>query len=137
MSTSDSAPNPALLALANKLFDLARQGDTTALEPYLRAGAPADLTNDNGDSLIMLASYHGHADTVRSLLRHQADPNRVNDKGQTPLAAAIFKEHDEIIEALLEAGASPLLGKPNALDCARLFGRENWEARLQEQTPRH
>lgn len=131
MSTSDPSSRPALLALANKLFDLARQGDTAALEPYLRAGAPADLTNDNGDSLIMLASYHGHLDTVRALLRHQADPNRVNDKNQTPLAAALFKSYDEIIEALLEAGANPLLGKPNALDCARLFGKDEWVERLQ------
>src|SRR5699024_9900387 len=45
---------------------------------------PQNLTNDSGDTLLMLAAYHGHADTVRALLTRGADPNRLNDRGQSP-----------------------------------------------------
>lgn len=62
------APDPEVVELATKIFDLARQGQTEALVAYVDAGVPANLTNDRGDSLVMLAAYHGHADAVRALL---------------------------------------------------------------------
>lgn len=116
-------PSDAVLALADKLFDLARDGNTETLAAYLAAGAPADLTNHKGDSLIMLAAYHGHADTVRKLLERGADPNRVNDRGQSPLAGAVFKGEEEVVRALLAGGANPDLGTPSARETARMFGR--------------
>lgn len=58
------APDPEVVELATKIFDLARQGQTEALVAYVDAGVPANLTNDRGDSLVMLAAYHGHADAV-------------------------------------------------------------------------
>ncbi|RZS81686.1 ankyrin repeat domain-containing protein [Pigmentiphaga kullae] len=124
MSSSDSyQPNDAVLALASKLFDLAREGETETLAAYLAAGAPADLTNQKGDSLIMLAAYHGHAATVRALLEHGGDPNRVNDRGQSPLAGAVFKGEEEVVRALLDGGANPDLGSPSARETAKMFGR--------------
>ena len=124
MSSKDSyQPNDAVLALASKLFDLAREGETETLAAYLAAGAPADLTNQKGDSLIMLAAYHGHAATVRALLAHGGDPNRVNDRGQSPLAGAVFKGEEEVVLALLEGGANPDLGSPSARETAKMFGR--------------
>ena len=116
-------PSDAVLALASKLFDLARQGDGDTLKAYLDAGAPADLTNDKGDSLVMLAAYHGHAATVAALLSRGADPNRINDRGQSPLAGAVFKGSADVVRLLLEAGADPSFGKPSALETARMFGK--------------
>jgi hypothetical protein len=46
----------------------------------------------------MLASYHGHVDLVKLLLRHGADPNRLNDRGQSPLAGAVFKLEDAVVD---------------------------------------
>ena len=63
---SAAVPDPEVVALAGKIFDLARAGDTDALAAYVDAGVSADLTNDSGDSLVMLAAYHGHAASVRS-----------------------------------------------------------------------
>ncbi|ELP67456.1 ankyrin repeat domain-containing protein [Streptomyces turgidiscabies] len=117
------APDPEVVELATKIFDLARQGQTEALVAYVDAGVPADLTNDRGDSLVMLAAYHGHAEAVRALLARGADGNRVNDRGQTPLAGAVFKGAQDVIEALLESGADPAAGMPSALDTARMFGK--------------
>lgn len=85
------APDPEVVELATKIFDLARRGQTEELVAYVDAGVPANLTNDRGDSLLMLAAYHGHADAVRALLARGAEADRINDRGQTPLAGAAFK----------------------------------------------
>ncbi|MFE6052340.1 ankyrin repeat domain-containing protein [Kitasatospora sp. NPDC056446] len=125
------APDAEVIALAGKLFDAARAGDTDTLAAYLDAGAPADLTNDRGDTLVMLAAYHGHAATVEVLLRHGADPDLANDRGQTPLAGAVFKGAEDVLAALLAGGADPQAGTPSALDTARMFGKEDLVARFE------
>ncbi|TXT11258.1 hypothetical protein VHUM_02009 [Vanrija humicola] len=122
--TVDSLP-PEALALAGKLFDLARAGSTPDLETYVVAGIPANLTNGAGDTLLMLAAYHGHADTVGMLLRHGADADALNGKGQSPIAGAVFKLHNDVVKTLLDAGADLRAGQPNALDCAKMFKRDD------------
>ncbi|WP_406129004.1 ankyrin repeat domain-containing protein [Streptomyces sp. NBC_00989] len=117
------APDPEVVEFATKIFDLARQGGTEALVAYVDAGVPANLTNDRGDSLVMLAAYHGHADAVRALLARGAEADRINDRGQTPLAGAVFKGEQQVIEVLLEAGADPAAGTPSAVDTARMFAK--------------
>ncbi|GAB2945904.1 ankyrin repeat domain-containing protein [Streptomyces pseudoechinosporeus] len=117
------APDPEVVELATRIFDLARRGETEALVAYVDAGVPANLTNDRGDSLVMLAAYHGHADAVRALLERGAEADRVNDRGQTPLAGAVFKGEDAVVRVLLDAGADPSAGTPSAVDTARMFGK--------------
>ncbi|RZU28852.1 hypothetical protein EV284_6187 [Streptomyces sp. BK022] len=117
------APDPQVVELATKIFDLARQGRTGELVAYVDAGVPVGLTNDRGDCLVMLAAYHGHADAVRALLQRGADADRVNDRGQTPLAGAVFKGETAVIQALLDGGADPAAGTPSAIDTARMFGK--------------
>ena len=116
-------PDPEVVELATKVFDLARRGESDALAADVDAGVPANLTNDRGDSLLMLAAYHGHAPAVVALAGRGADPDRANDRGQTPLAGAVFKGEREVIDALLAAGADPAAGTPSALDTARMFGK--------------
>ncbi|MXM67899.1 ankyrin repeat domain-containing protein [Streptomyces sp. HUCO-GS316] len=119
------APGPEVVELATKIFDLARQGQTETLVAYVDAGVPANLTNDRGDSLLMLAAYHGHADAVRALLARGAEADRINDRGQTPLAGAVFKGEAEVIRVLLGAGADPAAGTPSAVDTARMFDKRD------------
>ncbi|MET8777195.1 ankyrin repeat domain-containing protein [Nocardia sp. NPDC050713] len=123
MVSPDDSDADKVIELAGKVFDLARHGDADALAAYVDAGVPADLTNDNGDTLVMLAAYHGHRDAVAMLLVRGADPNRANDKGQTPLAGAVFKGEDEIVRLLVAAGADPDAGTPSARDAATMFGK--------------
>lgn len=117
----EHAHDPEVLQLAAKVFDLARHGDTDTVAAYVDAGVPANLSNDKGDSLVMLAAYHGHGATVEALLQRGGDPDRANDKGQTPLAGAVFKGEDEVIKVLLAHGADPSKGTPSAIDTARMF----------------
>ncbi|MYR07520.1 ankyrin repeat domain-containing protein [Gordonia sp. SID5947] len=105
---------------------MARAGDAEMLRAYLEAGVPVDLRNQAGDSLLMLAAYHGSAPAVNALLEHGADANGANDKGQTPLAGAVFKGHDDVVEILVRAGADPHAGTPSAHDAAQMFGRADY-----------
>lgn len=114
-----------LIELATRIFGFARAGQTNELAAYLDAGTPVNLANDRGDTLIMLAAYHGNADTVRALLEHGADPNQANDIGQTPLAGAVFKGEDEVVAALVDGGADPNAGTPSAIEAARMFGKDD------------
>ncbi|MFJ8885892.1 ankyrin repeat domain-containing protein [Streptomyces sp. NPDC102402] len=118
-------PDPEVIELAAKVFDLARRGESDTLAAYVDAGVPANLTNDRGDSLLMLAAYHGHAPAVAALAGRGADPDRANDRGQTPLAGAVFKGERDVIDVLLAAGADPAAGTPSALDTARMFGKDD------------
>lgn len=129
--SNEPAHDPEVLQLAGKIFDLARHGDTDTVAAYVDAGVPVNLTNDKGDSLVMLASYHGHPAAVRALLTRGADPNRPNDKGQTPLAGAVFKGDDEVIDALLDGGADARAGQPSAVETAQMFGKTELVERFQ------
>ncbi|MDP9997842.1 ankyrin repeat domain-containing protein [Pseudarthrobacter sulfonivorans] len=120
---ASQAPDEETLALAEKLFQAAREGDTGLLRAYLEAGAPASMTNAAGDSLLMLAAYHGHAGTVELILQHGAEADTANDRGQTPLAGAAFKGYTDVAKLLLEAGADPDAGTPSARDAAKMFAR--------------
>ena len=119
-------PGPEIAELAGRLFDMARSGDASTLAAYLDAGVPVNLTNGAGDTLVMLAAYHGHPETVRALIERGADVNRPNDRGQTPLAGAVFKGEDDVVDLLVAAGADPAAGQPSATDTARMFGRAGY-----------
>ncbi|KAI9685171.1 MAG: hypothetical protein M1822_004758 [Bathelium mastoideum] len=123
---SVSSLPPEALDLATKLFDFARAGSTPELLQYLTAGIPPNLTNSKGDTLLMLAAYHGHAETVKMLLEKGADPNTLNDRGQSPLAGAVFKGWDEVVKVLFEGGGKADAGQPNAVDSARMFRKEQY-----------
>ena len=122
----DNTEPPAEVAeLAGRMFAMARSGDLAMLQ-YVDAGVPVNLTNQAGDTVLMLAAYHGHAALVKGLLERGADVDRANDKNQTPLAGAVFKSHDEVVRALIEGGADPDAGTPTARDAAHMFGREDY-----------
>jgi ankyrin repeat protein len=119
----DNPPDPQLVAIAHACFDFARSGDTARLQAYVEKGVPANLTDANGNTLLMLAAYHGHAQTIEALVAQGADPDRTNDRGQSPMAGAIFKGEGEVVRVLLAAGANPDLGTPSARATALMFDR--------------
>ena len=111
----------ATLAFAHRIFELARNGGNELLAEQFDAGLPVNLTNDKGDTLLILAAYHQHVATVRALIARGADTERVNDRGQTALAAAVFRRSGEIVSDLLAAGADAEAGSPSARETATFF----------------
>ena len=109
------------LAFAHRMFDLAREGRTDELASQVDAGLPPNLTNDKGDTLLILAAYYARPGTVTALLERGADPARTNDRGQTALAAGVFRRSADVVTALLNAGADPDHGSPSAVETAVFF----------------
>ncbi|KAK2593744.1 hypothetical protein QQS21_008562 [Conoideocrella luteorostrata] len=137
MDDSARSLPPDAIAFAGRMYDAARAGDLAIFQQALPAGLPANMTNEKGDTLLMLAAYYGHAELVKLLIQHGADPNRLNDKGQSPLAGAVFKQEDAVIEVLLEGGADPEYGSPNALQCVSMFKQEDtWRSKFEAATGR-
>ncbi|KII84920.1 hypothetical protein PLICRDRAFT_45761 [Plicaturopsis crispa FD-325 SS-3] len=133
-------PTPPLpqetIDFAQRMFNAARTGDSTLLLAAIDAGLPVNLTNDQGNTLLMLASYTGHAPLVSALLARGADPDRLNDRAQSPLAGAVFKGFDDVVKALVNGGggegkgkgkkADPRKGSPTAIEAAHMFGRKDY-----------
>ena len=115
--------DPRLVALARQMFDLAREGGTEQLAAYVGRGVPVDMMESTGNTLLMLAAYHGRVDTVATLLQLGADVNRLNDRGQSPLAGAIFKGEDDVARMLVRAGADLDAGSPSARATAEMCQR--------------
>ncbi|KIK24096.1 hypothetical protein PISMIDRAFT_29254 [Pisolithus microcarpus 441] len=115
---------PATLEFAHRMFDAAREGNSELLLAAIDAGLPVNLTNDKGNTLLMLASYSNHPTLVSGLLARRADPNRLNDHGQSPIAGAVFKGYEEVVRVLSQGGADPWLGQPSAVEAAVMFDRK-------------
>ena len=104
-SQAEANTEQLALSLVQDAFDAARVGDSARLAQLLARGVPANVRTEKGDSLLMLATYHGHAGAGRLLLERGADPELANDRGQTPLAGVAFKGDVACVQLLLENGA--------------------------------
>ena len=124
------------LAFLRGVLDLARDGATAELAAVIQRGVPVNLTGGSGDSLLILAAYHDHPETVRMLLEHGADVDRVNDRGQTALGAAVFRQSTVAVERLLEHGADAHAGSRSATDIAAFFGLDQMASLLASRGPR-
>ena len=122
-------PNP----LPDAAADLARNGDAVGLAAMIKDGLAVDAQDAKGNTLLMLASYHGKAETVAMLLKARATVDLRNDKGQTPLGGVAFKGYVEIATLLLDAGADPVAdqGGSTPADFATLAGKAEILALLQ------
>lgn len=117
------------------VLDLAREGDTRELAAMVDRGVPVNLTGGSGDSLLILAAYNDHPDTVRMLLERGADPDRVNDRGQTALGAAVFRQSTVSVELLLRHGADVHAGARSAVHIAAFFGLDQMASLLEPYRP--
>jgi ankyrin repeat protein len=109
-------------ALLLEAFESARNGDAARLTELLDLGVTVNLTNDRGDTLLILSAYHRQPRAVTLLLERGADVDRVNDNGQTALGAAAFRQDVDVVKALLGAGADPDIGARSARVVAQFFG---------------
>ena len=126
-STRDILPEDAA--------ELARQGKAAELSALLKDGLEVNLRDAKGNTLLMLASYHGKTETVVMLLKARATVDLRNAKGQTPLGGVAFKGYVDIATLLLDAGADPVAdqGGSTPADFATLAGKTEILALLQSR----
>ena len=73
----------------------------------VEAGADVCATDNQGDTCLTLAAYHGHTETVRYLVGlPEVDVNHRTRAGCTALQLARKKPHADVVQVLLEHGAS-------------------------------
>jgi len=84
--------------------NLIKRGDEPALRAALDAGLNANLVNQNGWSLLMLAAVEGDVPLGRLLLERGADPALQNSKGDTALNLATNRGYELFIELLTKTG---------------------------------
>lgn len=106
-------------------MDLARHGDPTELGEFIDHGLPVDATDGDGNTLLMLAAYHGRAETVAMLLERGSDPDLRNNRDQTPIAGALFKGENDTVRTLRLAGADLDAGTPSARATAEMFNLQH------------
>lgn len=106
-------------------LDLAREGRRDELLEFIEHGLPIETADASGNTLLMLAAYHGFSETLHALIEAGADVNALNARGQSPIAGAIFKGEDDVVRMLVRAGADLDAGTPTARDAAVMFGRDD------------
>ncbi|MEV6399496.1 ankyrin repeat domain-containing protein [Streptomyces sp. NPDC051907] len=91
----------------SELFAAVRSGDDDAVVRLLRAGAPVDVADEEGQTPLYLAAVSDEAGLVRLLLAAGASPDRASgpDGGDLPLCGAAVGGHTDVVRALLAAGA--------------------------------
>jgi len=110
---------------AQSIFDHARSGDTVAFVQMLaKHPEKAVLTNDQGYTPLILASYYNHIEAVRYLVETSKVDVDIQSNMGTALMASVVKNHVELSLLLLSFGADPNLVDVNgtsALHYATMF----------------
>lgn len=83
----------------------AESGDTAKVAESLNQGIEINVTDEHGQTALMLAADEGHVDTVKLLLQHRALSDLQNRLGGAALMLASFNGHLEVVTELLKAGA--------------------------------
>lgn len=129
MSEPDPRDRPLTAEETARVVELAlhfaREGMSDELAGFVDHGLPVDVADEQGNTCLMLAAYHGHTGTVAALLERGADPDRLNQRGQSPVAGAVFKGEDEVVRRLVAAGADLDAGSPSARATAVMFERSD------------
>ena len=110
----------------------AREGMTEQLAGFVEHGLPVDVQDEEGNTALMLAAYHGHAGTVQMLIERGADVDLRNNRNQAPVAGALFKGEDEVVRLLVGAGADLDAGTPTGREAAAIFDRLDLLERLRD-----
>ncbi len=139
------------------IYEAAALGDLESVTRHI-AGRPSSIftRHEDGSSLLGLATYFGHVEIVKLLLKNKADPNQSSITKATvlPLHSAIARDDIEccvrLVTVLLAGGANPNLAqsknrtalhlavKRNRVEIVRLlldYGGDIWAKDTDDFTP--
>ena len=110
--------------LAAEILQLCRDGDPLLLD-HVDEGVPVDLTDADGNNLVLLAAHGGSVALVEGLVARGVDVDHLNHRGQGALAGAVQRRDAAMVRALVGSGADPDRGTPTARETARMLGRDD------------
>mmetsp|Transcript_94209 Transcript_94209/g.270096 ORF Transcript_94209/g.270096 Transcript_94209/m.270096 type:complete len:393 (-) Transcript_94209:72-1250(-) len=94
-------------AIGNRIMDACLAGDSGAVKGLLKARAPPDVEDMQGQSALMRAAQKGDRTIVRSLLVNKARIDTQSKDGFTALLLAAIGNNVEVVRKLLRAKANP------------------------------
>ena len=99
------APGAANAQTLEDSLRAALEGDLVTVQRLVERGTSPDTSDQEGNSLLMLAARAGHVTVVSYLLARKATVNARSRFGDTALLAASLKGHVEVAKVLLAGGA--------------------------------
>jgi ankyrin repeat protein len=97
------------LHLQNPAITTMLSNDMDKFDRMVRTETPVNLTDGEGQPLILLAARNGLDKAVEILIKQGARVDYADPHGNTALMWAADQGHDAIVERLLAAGANPNL----------------------------
>lgn len=89
-----------------KLFAAVKSNDHEQLKLLLQTdGANVNAKNSKPVTLLHIAAWKGHLESVKVILENRGNPNAIGVGGTTPLHYAVKFDHLEIVKALFAHGA--------------------------------
>lgn len=90
------------------IFDYIRHNDLDSIKNYIKVGSDLNITNINGFTPLIYASFLGRFDVIKLLLNENVFLDKTNANGMTALSiTSEYREHYNIVKLLLEFGANP------------------------------
>ena len=86
-------------------FQSVKAGDYAEVKRLIEAEADVNAQDNNGFTVLMLASANGHIDVAQLLIEEGADVNAQDKIGATALIVASRRGQTYIVKLLIEAGA--------------------------------
>ncbi|MGB2964392.1 MAG: ankyrin repeat domain-containing protein, partial [Anaerolineales bacterium] len=83
------------------LLEMAEKGETETVSLLLKAGVSPDVTDNNNNSPLIIATNWGNTETAIVLIEAGADLNLSGQRGKTALMAATIRGNMELLNALI------------------------------------
>lgn len=110
------------------ILEYAYWGDLEAVRTWVWKGEPLEVTDELGNTPLILAAVQGHATCITALLEGGADLTARTNFGDTALTLAAKGGHVQTVRALLVGGAdrhaTGSVGQ-TAVEVAREHGHED------------
>ena len=87
------------------MLDAVKRDDTSRMSALFKRGFDANTTDQEGNTLLMLAAKVGSAKAVKQLVKTRAKVNARNALGESALMLAALQGHLEIVRDLVSDGA--------------------------------
>lgn len=113
--------------LIDIFFDAAKTGNQEVITEFLKNGFPVDIRNQAGYTALIMASYYGQLDTVKTLIEYGADRCARDDKGNTALMGAMFKLEWAVVKQLRKTDCdvnAKKTGQKTVEEFAKIIGQD-------------